>query len=98
MICVIGGSGPGRSSLWHAGVVPRLRARHERLMVVTLRPSDAGTPLNALAFALDTLPEPDREASGPVGVRGGARLAAGRGRDGRCGGRGAGAPRGASAC
>ncbi|MFH0174861.1 trypsin-like peptidase domain-containing protein [Streptomyces cacaoi] len=63
VISVIGGSGAGKSSLWHAGVVPRLRARQERLVVVTLRPSDAGTPLNALAFALDTLLEPDREAS-----------------------------------
>ncbi|MFF3202593.1 trypsin-like peptidase domain-containing protein [Streptomyces sp. NPDC002962] len=63
VICVIGGSGAGKSSLWHAGVVPRLRARQDRQVVVTLRPSDAGTPLNALAFALDTLLEPDREAS-----------------------------------
>ncbi|MFJ9018467.1 trypsin-like peptidase domain-containing protein [Streptomyces sp. NPDC102259] len=63
VISVIGGSGAGKSSLWHAGVLPRLRARRERLVVVTLRPSDAGTPLNALAFALDALLEPDREAS-----------------------------------
>ncbi|WP_405967297.1 trypsin-like peptidase domain-containing protein [Streptomyces sp. NBC_00015] len=79
VICVIGGSGAGKSSLWHAGVVPRLRARQERLVVVTLRPSDAGTPLNALAFALDTLLEPDREASARlVSVEGlAARLAGG---------------------
>ncbi|WP_062648176.1 S1 family peptidase [Streptomyces maremycinicus] len=63
VISVIGGSGAGKSSLWHAGVVPRLRTRRERPVVVTLRPSDAGTPLNALAFALDTLLEPDRDAS-----------------------------------
>ena len=63
VISVIGGSGAGKSSLWHAGVVPRLRAQQPRLLVVTLRPSDAGTPLNALAFALDTLLEPDREVS-----------------------------------
>ncbi|MCK7625906.1 serine protease [Streptomyces sp. RS10V-4] len=65
LICVIGGSGVGKSSLWHAGVVPRLRATDSAGTVrlpLALRPSDAATPLTALAFALDRLMRPGRTA------------------------------------
>ncbi|MFD0318464.1 nSTAND1 domain-containing NTPase [Streptomyces flavalbus] len=63
LISVIGGSGIGKSSLWHAGVVPRLRAADPSgttRLTLALRPSDATTPLTALAFALDRLMRPDR--------------------------------------
>ncbi|MEU8683479.1 serine protease [Streptomyces sp. NPDC048611] len=61
LISVIGGSGIGKSSLWHAGVVPRLRATDSSgtaCLTLALRPSDAATPLTALAFALDRLMRP----------------------------------------
>lgn len=64
LIGVIGSSGVGKSSLWHAGVVPRLRdssAACGTLLIATIRPSDGSTPLSALAFALDVLLAPDRE-------------------------------------
>lgn len=64
LIGVIGSSGVGKSSLWHAGVVPRLRdgsATGSTPLIATIRPSDGRTPLNALAFTLDTLLAPDRE-------------------------------------
>ncbi len=63
VIGVIGGSGVGKSSLWHAGVLPRLRA-DDGLEIVTVRPSDSRTPLHALAFALDKLLVPDRDTVG----------------------------------
>ncbi|MGW2083021.1 nSTAND1 domain-containing NTPase [Streptomyces sp. NPDC001939] len=65
LISVIGGSGIGKSSLWHAGVVPRLRAADSSgtvRLTLALRPSDAATPLTALAFALDRLMRPDLTA------------------------------------
>ncbi|MEU3250585.1 serine protease [Streptomyces sp. NPDC006997] len=61
LISVVGGSGIGKSSLWHAGVVPRLRAADPSgavRLTLALRPSDAATPLTALAFALDRLMRP----------------------------------------
>jgi hypothetical protein len=63
VIGVIGGSGVGKSSLWHAGVLPLLRTDAE-LAIVTVRPSNARTPLHALAFALDKLLVPDRDTVG----------------------------------
>ncbi|MFK4037023.1 trypsin-like peptidase domain-containing protein [Nonomuraea wenchangensis] len=66
LISIIGGSGIGKSSLWHAGVVPRLRAVDSSgtvRLTLTLRPADAATPLTALAFALDGLMRPDLTAS-----------------------------------
>ncbi|MCX4985843.1 serine protease [Streptomyces sp. NBC_00572] len=66
LISVIGGSGIGKSSLWHAGVVPRLRATDSSgavRLTLALRPSDAATPLTALAFALDRLMRPDLTAA-----------------------------------
>ncbi|MFC9701395.1 trypsin-like peptidase domain-containing protein [Streptomyces sp. NPDC056943] len=66
LISVIGGSGIGKSSLWHAGVVPRLRATDSSdtvRLALALRPSDAATPLTALAFALDRLMRPDLTAT-----------------------------------
>lgn len=65
LISVIGGSGIGKSSLWHAGVVPRLRETDSSgtvRLTLALRPSDAATPLTALAFALDRLMHPDLTA------------------------------------
>ncbi|MFD5394115.1 trypsin-like peptidase domain-containing protein [Streptomyces sp. NPDC127097] len=66
LISVIGGSGIGKSSLWHAGVVPRLRATDSSgaiRLTLALRPSDAATPLTALAFALDRLMRTDLTAA-----------------------------------
>jgi hypothetical protein len=66
LISVIGGSGIGKSSLWHAGVVPRLRETDSAgtvRLTLALRPSDAATPLTALAFALDRLMRPRLSAA-----------------------------------
>lgn len=59
VVSVIGPSGVGKSSLLLAGVLPRLRA--DGTAVAVLRPSDAGTPLRALALAVDRLLAPDRD-------------------------------------
>lgn len=56
-LTVVGPSGIGKSSLLHAGVLPRLRQR-PGLVVATMRPSDAQTPLRALAQALARAAEP----------------------------------------
>ncbi|MCE7001074.1 serine protease [Saccharothrix sp. S26] len=56
VVCVVGPSGVGKSSLLHAGVLPRLRSD---VAVAVVRPSDASTPLRALAAALDRLLSPD---------------------------------------
>ncbi|MCX4529864.1 serine protease [Streptomyces sp. NBC_01551] len=52
VVTVIGPSGVGKSSLVRAGVLPRLRAE-PGTVVVSMRPSEARTPLRSLAFALD---------------------------------------------
>ncbi|NUT52957.1 MAG: ATP-binding protein, partial [Saccharothrix sp.] len=52
VVCVVGPSGVGKSSLLRAGVLPRLRSD---VVVALLRPSDASTPLRSLAAALDRL-------------------------------------------
>ncbi|MFC4030044.1 trypsin-like peptidase domain-containing protein [Streptomyces polygonati] len=54
-ITLVGPSGSGKSSLLHAGVLPRLRAR-EDIAVAALRPGKAA--LEALALALLPLLEP----------------------------------------
>ncbi|NMO49952.1 serine protease [Actinoplanes sp. TBRC 11911] len=59
VVCVIGPSGVGKSSLLLAGVLPRLRAAGT--LVAVLRPSDAGSPLAALALAIDRLLAPRRD-------------------------------------
>ncbi|NUT94681.1 MAG: serine protease [Saccharothrix sp.] len=51
VVCVVGPSGVGKSSLLRAGVLPRL----SDVDVAVLRPSDASTPLRSLATALDRL-------------------------------------------
>ncbi|MFI1194652.1 trypsin-like peptidase domain-containing protein [Micromonospora sp. NPDC020750] len=58
VLCLVGPSGVGKTSLLHAGVLARLR-RTPRLAVAVLRPSDAATGLLALALALDRLTDPD---------------------------------------
>lgn len=60
VITVLGPSGVGKSSLVHAGVLPRVRSR-PGLVVAVLRPSDARTPLHALALALDRVVDPTRD-------------------------------------
>lgn len=71
LLGVIGPSGVGKSSLWHAGVVPKLREDGaDGLIVVTVRPSDGSSPLSALAFALDRLLVPDREVLARVDATG----------------------------
>ncbi|NBE79762.1 nSTAND1 domain-containing NTPase [Micromonospora rubida] len=58
VLCLVGPSGVGKTSLLHAGVLARLR-RTPRLAFAVLRPSDAATGLHALALALDRLTDPD---------------------------------------
>ncbi|MGW0961372.1 serine protease [Streptomyces gelaticus] len=55
-VTVVGPSGSGKSSLAHAGVAPRLRARGA--CVVVIRPASGSSPLAALASALLPLLEP----------------------------------------
>lgn len=57
VLTVVGPSGIGKSSLLSAGVLPRLRQR-EGLVVATMRPSQARTPLDAVALALARAAEP----------------------------------------
>lgn len=64
VVCVVGPSGVGKSSLLHAGVVPLLRAEPGQVVTV-LRPTDGSTPVRALAAAFDRLINPDA----PVGER-----------------------------
>ncbi|WP_320064129.1 trypsin-like peptidase domain-containing protein [Micromonospora sp. RTGN7] len=59
VLCLVGPSGVGKTSLLHAGVLARLR-RTPHLAVAVLRPSDGATALHALALALDRLATPDR--------------------------------------
>ena len=61
-LTLIGPSGAGKSSLLHAGVLPRLRDR-DGLVVATIRPSHAKTPLRAVALALATVAD---SASDPL--------------------------------
>lgn len=58
VLCLVGPSGVGKSSLLHAGVLPRLRGE-PGVAVAVLRPADAATPLHALALALDRLTDAD---------------------------------------
>lgn len=58
VVCVVGPSGVGKSSLLQAGVFPVLRTEHGQAVTV-LRPSDGSTPVHALASAFDRLIEPD---------------------------------------
>jgi hypothetical protein len=60
VITVLGPSGAGKSSLIKAGVLPVLRARDD-VLVAALRPSEASTPVGALALALDRLLVPQRD-------------------------------------
>ncbi|OLF14665.1 hypothetical protein BU204_25890 [Actinophytocola xanthii] len=61
VVCVVGPSGVGKSSLLHAGVLPVLRQEPGQVVLV-LRPSDGSTPLHALAAAFDHLLAPDASA------------------------------------
>jgi hypothetical protein len=60
VVTVVGSSGVGKSSVLHAGVVPRLR-RRAGLVVATMRPSQARTPLRAVAQALVRVAEPEAD-------------------------------------
>lgn len=60
VITVLGPSGAGKSSLIKAGVLPALRER-DGVLVAALRPSEASTPVGALALALDRLLVPQRD-------------------------------------
>lgn len=60
VLTVCGPSGIGKSSLLNAGVVPRLR-RRPGLVVASMRPSQARTPLRAVALALARVAEPDAD-------------------------------------
>ncbi|WP_327368384.1 nSTAND1 domain-containing NTPase [Streptomyces sp. NBC_01217] len=57
---VLGPSGVGKSSLVRAGVLPRLREDPANL-IVSMRPSEARTPLRSLALALDRSVAAERE-------------------------------------
>lgn len=57
VVAVLGPSGVGKSSLVHAGLLPRLRAR-PGTVVALARPAEAGTPLRSLALALDRARRP----------------------------------------
>ncbi|MGH3626062.1 MAG: hypothetical protein ACRDRL_01245, partial [Sciscionella sp.] len=77
-VCVTGASGSGKSSLLHAGVVPRLRVQRWTVFPVVV---PAGEPLERLAaaFAQQSAADPHevlRQLSGgePVGVAGGSRF------------------------
>lgn len=58
-VCVTGSSGSGKSSLVHAGVVPRLRGNRWEVLPVLV---PAGEPLGRLAALAVTLVGGDREA------------------------------------
>lgn len=58
LVAVVGPSGSGKSSVIFAGVLPRLRQR-EGWVIVTMRPSQASSPLAALASALLAVLEPE---------------------------------------
>lgn len=62
-LTMVGPSGIGKSSLLNAGVLPRLRQR-AGLVVATVRPSQARTPLRAVALALARAAAPDADAVG----------------------------------
>jgi len=66
-LTVVGPSGIGKSSLLKAGVLPRLR-RRPGLVAATVRPSQAQTPLRAVALALAGAARPDADplARGPL--------------------------------
>jgi hypothetical protein len=66
VVCVVGPSGVGKSSLLQAGVLPCLRSGSGQVVAV-LRPSDASTPGHALALALDRVIAPERAALDRVG-------------------------------
>ncbi|WP_328608383.1 serine protease [Amycolatopsis sp. NBC_00345] len=56
-LTLVGPSGAGKSSVLNAGVIPRLR-KAPGLVVVTMRPSQARTPLRAVALALARVAAP----------------------------------------
>jgi hypothetical protein len=60
VLTVVGPSGIGKSSLLAAGVLPRLRDR-TGLVIVTMRPGQARTPLHAVALALARAAAPDAD-------------------------------------
>jgi hypothetical protein len=62
-LTVVGPSGVGKSSLLNAGVLPRLRER-AGLVVAAMRPSQAQTPLRAVALALARAAEPEADPLG----------------------------------
>jgi hypothetical protein len=65
VVCVVGPSGVGKSSLLHAGVFPLLQGEPGQVVTV-LRPSDGSTPVHALASALDQLIDPDSSGTGQL--------------------------------